>query len=69
MVCKPDFHELGTARLMYHQLIKSGAVPAVALDFAVIGYLKQNRRVSTDEARAVLAEALGVAKAGHSAVG
>jgi hypothetical protein len=56
-------NELGAARLTYHQQIKYGSGPDTALDFAVLGYLKQNRHVPVDEARARLADALGIEQA------
>ena len=60
MACNLKLHEVGAARFTYYQQIKFGCGPDAALDFAVLGYLKNNRHVSSSEARTALAEALGV---------
>ena len=65
MGCDPKLHEVGAARLTYHQQINFGCRPEAALDFAVLGYLKKNRHVSSSEARVALAEALGIEYAGQ----
>ena len=63
MKCKIITHEIGAARLTYHQQIKFGSDPEAALGFAVLGYLKKNRSVPISEARAALGKAPGIIKA------
>lgn len=60
MGIKIKHHELGAARITYEHQRKRGNSRAAALDFAVLGYLKQHRELSVKEARANLAEALGL---------
>ena len=57
-IMKPE--ELAAAKNTYREQIKFGNSPKLALGLATIYYLQRHRSVPVSEARARIAEALGI---------
>ena len=51
---------LGAAKSAYQEQIAFGSTPQTALDLATIVYQQRNPRIPTEEARTLIADALGL---------